>query len=390
MLTGVAFRGSKVAIALYALHLGANPLVVGMLAAGYSVFPLLLAMHAGRVTDRVGVRFSLLLGSLGLALGLLVPFALPSLAGLFVAVTLLGIAHIYYHVAVHYAVGSLGDKDARARNFANFSLGASVSAFIGPAATGFAIDLGGYSTTFLMLAAFASVPAITLLVAPKLLPVHVRHADDPEGTGAFDLLRHAPLRRVLLMSGVVITGLELFTFYMPIYGRSIGASASEIGLVLASYAAAAFLVRIVMPRLSRHLGPERLLAAALLVGALAYVLFPLFTQMPVLAGIAFVLGLGLGLGQPLTIMLTYDRSPPGRSGEALGMRLTVNKVTQIAIPLLFGSLGTAFGVLPVFLANAAFLAGCGVLGLKSAAARAAQPQDEAARVTRIPFDKEAT
>jgi hypothetical protein len=54
-------------------------------------------------------------------------------------------------------------------------------------------------------------------------------------------------------------------------------------------------------------------------------------------------------------MLTYDHAPKGRSGEALGMRVTVNKVTQIAVPLLFGGLGSAFGVPPVFWANAAFL-----------------------------------
>ena len=33
-------------------------------------------------------------------------------------------------------------------------------------------------------------------------------------------------------------------------------------------------------------------------------------------------GLGLGLGQPLSTMLTYSRSPQGPSGEALGLRLT--------------------------------------------------------------------
>jgi MFS family permease len=125
-------------------------------------------------------------------------------------------------------------------------------------------------------------------------------------------------------------------------------------------------VRTVMPRLSRRLGPERLLAAAFLVGALAYLLFPVFGQIPVLMAIAFVLGLGLGLGQPLTVMMVYERAPPGRSGEALGMRLTVNKVMQIAIPLAFGTLGTAFGVYPVFWANAVFLACAGMLGLRRA------------------------
>jgi hypothetical protein len=61
-------------------------------------------------------------------------------------------------------------------------------------------------------------------------------------------------------------------------------------------------------------------------------------------------------------MLVYERAPPRRSGEALGLRLTVNKMTQLAIPLVFGSLGAAFGVFPVFWANAAFLLAAGAFG----------------------------
>jgi len=82
---------------------------------------------------------------------------------------------------------------------------------------------------------------------------------------------------------------------------------------------------------------------------------PLFSQAPLLAAVAFLLGLGLGCAQPITILLTYNHAPAGRSGEALGMRLTVNKLIQIAVPLVFGGLGTAFGLVPVFWANGAFL-----------------------------------
>lgn len=68
------------------------------------------------------------------------------------------------------------------------------------------------------------------------------------------------------------------------------------------------------------------------------------------------MGLGLGCGQPLTITLSYNYSPPGRAGEALGLRLTVNKFTQVLVPVLFGSLGAGFGLYPVFCSCAAMLA----------------------------------
>jgi hypothetical protein len=63
-------------------------------------------------------------------------------------------------------------------------------------------------------------------------------------------------------------------------------------------------------------------------------------------------------------MLTYHHAPEGRSGEALGMRLTVNKITQIAIPLVFGGIGAVFGLAPVFWANAAFLFVGGMLSTR--------------------------
>ncbi|MNC95688.1 hypothetical protein D3C83_128690 [compost metagenome] len=76
---------------------------------------------------------------------------------------------------------------------------------------------------------------------------------------------------------------------------------------------------------------------------------------------AFALGLGLGCGQPLTLSLIYSRAPQGRSGEALGLRVTINNFMHIVVPLLFGTIGSVLGVAPVFMANALILGGGGVL-----------------------------
>ena len=197
-------------------------------------------------------------------------------------------------------------------------------------------------------------------------------------------MRDAGLRRTLIMSGVTLTGIELFTFYFPVYGRSIGLSASAIGLVMSSYAVAAFLVRMGMPSATRRIGEVGVLTASLFIAGATYLLVPLVSQAPLLAAIAFLLGLGLGCAQPLTIILTYNHAPPGRSGEALGLRLTANKLTQIAVPLVFGAMGTAFGLVPVFWANGVFLLAGGVISLaerrvsaaRNAAAVVAEQQEE--------------
>ncbi len=349
-------------VSLSALSIGATPFQVGILAALFAAFPLVLAVYAGKISDRIGVKHPMIFGALVMGAGILVPLAHSGLTGLIVCATLIGLGHIFFHVSVHNLIGAYGEGEARTRNFATFSLGASVSAFIGPSVTGFSIDGWGFPPTFVLLALVSTLPVLILTFYRKLVPKRIAHAK-PESSGSLELLGNAGLRRTLIMSGVTLTGIELFTFYFPVYGRSIGLSASAIGMVMASYAVAAFIVRLGMHKAAQRLGEVGVLTASLFVAGATYMLVPLVSQAPLLALVAFLLGLGLGCAQPLTILLTYNHAPAGRSGEALGMRLTVNKLTQIAVPIVFGGLGSAFGLIPVFWANGAFLLAGGFVSL---------------------------
>jgi len=198
-----------------------------------------------------------------------------------------------------------------------------------------------------------------------LRPPPVHHEPEQQARSAFDLLAIPALRRTLIMSGVALTGIELFSFYLPIYGRSIGLAPSVIGMVLSCYAVAGFLVRSFMHRLAHRYTEIGVLTGSLFLAALTYALLPALQDAVLLGCAAFTLGLALGSAQPLTIILTYNHAPKGRSGEALGMRIMANKVTQIAVPLAFGGLGAAMGAVPVFLATGGFLLAAGLLSLKS-------------------------
>jgi MFS family permease len=362
LLNSISQRGSKVAVSLYALELGAGSLLVGVLAALFAAFPLLLAVHAGRVSDRFGMRAPIFAGCVVMALGLLLPVLDGSVAMLIACATLTGLGHIYFHVTIHNLVGALGEEQ-RTKNFATFSLGSSIAAFIGPSAAGFGIEKIGYGVTFAMLACFAALPALLVLIVQ--IPSPAPHAYEGQKRNAWDLLDNRPLRRTLIMSGVTLTGIELFSFYLPIYGRAIGLAPSSIGMILSTYAVAGFLVRVFMHRLAQRFGEIGMLTGSLFLAAMAYAAVPALHDGVLLAAAAFALGLALGTAQPLTIILTYNHAPKGRSGEALGMRIMANKVTQIGMPLLFGGVGAALGSVPVFLATGTFLFAGGVLSLLS-------------------------
>ena len=352
-------QAGRVLLALYALRLDADPFAVGVLAATFSAFPMMFAWIAGRLADRFGSRWLLMAGAAGSSCGLLMPFLWPGLPALYAAAAMLGLGFSFYTVSVQNLVGMLGKPEEHGRQFGNFAMVAAVASFIGPLISGFSIDHMGFGTACLILALIAFTPVPMLAVRGGALPRGKRREGLAESVGG--MLATPNVRRVLVTSSLVQLGIDLFQFYLPIYGYAIKLSASEIGVVLAMFAAASFVVRLIMPRLIARSSEETVLSYAFYIGTASFILIPLFKSAVALSVIAFLFGLGLGCGPPITMMLTYAQSPAGRSGEALGLRLTVNHLARVVGPLVFGSIGSAFGLFPVFWGNALMMATGGFL-----------------------------
>jgi len=355
------FGGSRVAMSLYALDQGANQLTIGLLMALYSIVPLLFAVQVGRLADRVGPRVPMLIGTAGVVVGLLLPPLVPGLPTLYFSALILGSTFHFFFITVQGIAGGIGGSEHRARNFALVGMGFSAAGFIGPYLAGVAIDHLGHLSAFLLLAAFPTIPVLMLLFAPGFLPKPRKHADAKEARSALDLWRIGGLRRTFIASGIISSAWDLFQFYFPIYGHSINLSASAIGAVLGVFALATFIIRVLLRPITRRYTEAQILTGGIFVAAGAFVLFPFFTNAYVLAAIAFVLGLGVGCGQPMSMSLIYALAPPGRAAECAGLRVTVNNFMHLIIPLVFGSLGTAFGYTLVFVSNSALLVGGGAL-----------------------------
>lgn len=376
VLTHTAYKGSKVLMSLSALDMGANEFFVGLLFSTYALFPLLLSIYAGKVSDRIGFRLPMLFGSLGLLLALLLPFLFPRLEVLYVSAGLIGCCYIFYTVAVQHLIGTLGDGLDRTRNYSWFSLGIGITALLGPTSAGFLIDAVGHRMTFAVMAAMPVVPVLLLGLWAGWLPAtHQPSASKAEKAQrrVGDLVRNRPLRRALITAGIIETGLELYNLLLPIYGHKIGLSASEIGLILGGFGFALLVVRSVMPHLVKRSSEERVLAASLILATAVCLVFPFVTSFAALLVISFVLGLGLGCGSPLSMLLAYNRAPSGRSGEAMGLRQMVNKGTEVLVPFVFGTLSTALGMVPVFWLDAGLLAVAAALMHRDAAAAKPPP-----------------
>jgi MFS family permease len=366
-LSQVGFGGSRVAVALHALQLNANQFMVGVIIALYSLCPMLLAISIGRFADRTPPRLPVIIGSVGMAAALILPAFFDGLWVLCVAAFVLGLAHQLFSIPLEAVVGGIDGANNRARNYAFITMGWSAANFLGPIITGFTIDHIGQTQAYLVLAAFTAVPILIVLLNPNLLPrtVAVHAGDGPRGS-VLDLWRMPSVRMTIIASGVVGSAQDLFQFYLPIYGHAIGLSASAIGTILGAVYLAAFVIRAILPFLAKKLREATILVGAIFVAAAAYAVLPFFVNPYALGVVAFLLGLGVGCAQPMTMSLLYVLTPAGRIAEAFGLHKTIRNGTHLVVPLVFGSVGAAFGVMTVFLSNCIILSASGLLMRKAA------------------------
>ena len=350
--------GAKVALPLHALHLGVDPFTVGVIMALWALVPMLIALYVGRLVDRVGPRVPMLFGTIGVVAALLVPYFFSGVIALIVMVVAVGTAFQFFFVPTQGITGALGGPEHRARNYSLLAVGFSIASFLGPLIAGFSIDYIGYQEAYLMLAAPGIAAAILLVWKGGLLPkAAVKTGDEQKKTSSLDLLRIGRLRDAIVASGLISIAWDLYLFYFPIYGHSIGLSASVIGMIISTFAAAVFTIRIALPAMVKRWGEFEILLYAIGFAGVVFVLFPFLQNPFLLAAASFLLGLGCGVGQPMSMSLIYSLSPAGRSSEGAGLRVMFNHFTHLVVPIAFGGIGTVFGFAPVFLSCSAVLLG---------------------------------
>ncbi len=357
-----AASGTRVAASLFAIHLGESTFAVGVITGLYGFLPMLLAVSSGRLTDRAGARIPMIIGATGMALGAVLPYFWPGVMALYASTTLMGCGFMLYNIALQNVAGFLGKPEDRAMNFNMLSLGFSISNLLGPLLAGLGIDAIGHGYTFLGMALLPVIPVIILGFSILKLP---RGPDPAAHSGkhrVLDLLRDPKLVWLFILTTLLTTGWELFGFMIPVYGSSIGLSATAVGLVMSSFSAALLVIRLILPAFIKRVDPWLLISATLIHAGIIFSLFPFAHSALWLGVLSFLLGLGLGCPQPLVVSLLHRHAPAGRVGEAIGFRQAMIYASQCAMPVLFGAVSALVGTGLVFWAVALGLAGGGFAG----------------------------
>lgn len=344
-----------------ALEAGGGPEFLGLLATAFAAPALLASIPVGRMTDRLGGASAAAVGLLLSGNGAIVALLGEGQAMLLAAAVVMGLGQQLLMGGQQTFVAHVGAGSDSA--FGTLTAASSVGQMLGPPVVMVMLsaDTAPVSGTDGGLVSCLAFLTLALPLTPRLLRADralqwKRAAPPGRRAGTRELLALPGMWRSLMVSGAVLVTLDLLYAFIPVWAVEQGVGPRTVGLLLALRAAVSLVTRIGLSRLVDRFGRLPLLAASVLAGAVALGALPLvgaWGAVPAMVG----LGIALGLPQPLTMAWVTSLCPPLSHGAALGLRLTANRLAQVTLPLLVGTVLGPVGVVGVFWANAALLLG---------------------------------
>lgn len=365
---------ARPAVSYRALALGADERAVGVIAGVYALLPLFAAVPLGRRTDH-GRCAPLLPAGVVLISG---GCALSGLAGALAAMALwsgvMGLGHLCFVIGAQSLVARQSAPHEQDRNFGHFTIGASLGQLVGPIAAGALIggaDMAGTSALALLVAGAGAAVAFTSLWRIERPGAARARAVADGRVPVGSILRARGVPAGILISLAVLSATDILTAYLPVVGEHRGIAPAVIGLLLSLRAAATIACRLVLTPLLRLLGRTALLTVTCLLAALLCTGIALPMPVWALALLLAVLGFCLGVGQPLSMTTVVQAAPAGARSTALALRLTGNRLGQVAAPAAAGLIAGVAGVAAPFVMLGALLLLSSGIALRSPAGPAA-------------------
>ncbi|MEU1851533.1 MFS transporter [Streptomyces sp. NPDC019990] len=344
---------ARPAVSYRALALGADERAVGVIAGVYALLPLFAAVPLGRRTDHGRCAPLLPVGVVLISGGCALSGVADSLWAMALWSGVMGLGHLCFVIGSQSLVARQSEPHEQDRNFGHFTIGAALGQLVGPIAAGALIggeDMTGTSTLALVVAGGVAAVALTSLWRIE----HRRTTATPSPAGKGErvpvrgILRTRGVPAGILISLAVLSATDILTAYLPVVGEHRGIAPSVIGVLLSLRAAATIACRLVLTPLLRLLGRTVLLTVTCLLAALlcAGIALP----MPVWALGLLLLSLGfcLGVGQPLSMTTVVQAAPDDARSTALALRLTGNRLGQVAAPAAAGLIAGVAGVAAPF------------------------------------------
>ncbi len=344
-----------------AIELHASTVQIGVVAALYALFPVLLALQFGSWVGKVGEGKFIIAGTLSMAAtGLALVFA-NSIFTLAIATALAGVSHLACMVGGQSMVALRAPREKYDKYFGYYTFSASLGHLVGPLIAAIVAGSDGTlpkSTSNAFLLGF-------FLCVVALLPVIKWRNEKPSVEGKSDqgtymaaiaLMKKPGIFAAIYVSLAISSVADVLVVFLPLFGSENNFSPYAIGIILAIRAGTTMISRFFLGRLSNRFSTYQLLMVSTTVSIIACAAMAFASTPFSLGAIVFVAGFSLGIGQPLTMSLVSQKTVANERALAVSARLMGNRFGQFLVPAGAGAIAASAGAGGVFIALSVLLA----------------------------------
>lgn len=313
----------------------------------------------GKVGDRYGRKFILVLFAFGLGLCLFLMGYVTSVIQLFFLRLLMGIFTGFVSMS-QALIATQTSKHHAGRVLGTLQTGSITGTLMGPLIGGALADAFGYSATFQWLAIVLVLTSILVWIGVK--EYRIEEENQVDSYSSKEVLLHILRQPMLLIVMLISMIIQIAHFSVqPILSLFVGELNGPDNIAFYSGIAfsAAGLGNLLMARkwggIGDRVGYIKVLTILLFAAAAVYFPGGFVNQLWQLVLLRFLLGMAIGGIIPIRVAYIRQEAPISMQGEVLGYNTSLRFFGNMIGPMLGGTIAASFGYSAVFMLTSTLL-----------------------------------
>ncbi len=303
-------------VPLYADSFGASVAIVGLVVGVSSYVAALTMIPFGILSDRVGRRVIMVVGLLMSILAPLLYIVVSTPLQLILVRGIHGLAIASFIPPANALVVDMSPPERRGEALGWFTTAIMVGFIIGPISGGYLLNSFGFDAAFYA-CSFTTFLAL-LLILPWLRSMPEKASLVGAGESSWSWLWQRRAVGGLLTVLFIVFGSGTMVAFLPLYGGTIGITASQAGIIITAMYGSSALLRAPAGVLSDKIGREMVILCGFIISAAAIACFSFLTSFPLLMVMGIVFGFGMGLAVTASFALVADLASMNARGLAMG------------------------------------------------------------------------
>ena len=352
----------RVTTSYRAIELDLPVIWIGVISAAFAILPIFLAVWVGRFMDRGNDAQACWIGAALMVVACAgFRYWAGSVTALLLLMVLLGISHLFMMASQQMLCIRCAGPRGRDAVFGNYLVASAIGQGLGPYIIAWSSGTARLPPTDRLYAIGLLISFASLVTAGAMRPAPKPKAHEHSAAvvPVRTLMRQRGLMAVLIASVITITAQDLLTIYLPLLGAANNITARDVGTLLTVRSVFSLVSRMGYVRVIRLVGRGPLTLASMMGAGISFACLALPTPLPAMFGAMVLMGFSLGIATTLSLTNVVDLASAAAMGTVMSLRITGNRIGQVAVPFIASLIAAAAGVGGIFVIIALSLAASG-------------------------------